>query len=365
MPYQAVLAHLPPASDRKRYLRRAIARGARALGRSVTGAARHAPPRAAGAPRGARASARGGELVPEHVSRALRARRSSHTSLALSAASGQHSRSPRLHVARAWHAGDVDGTSRLPTCSAASYLGSSLPISVLRALHALAWTMLWSRQPAALGCVCGIALSWVASTQLSQTLVSGEASGANLFLVWFSTNFNVMVVPLLWSAQPRHLSLCRATTWGGQALPIQKLFRAAMVLYPLWMGANYLYVRALALTSAATATAVFSTTPAVVAVFSRLLLKESFYARKVGSVILAIVGVLCVDLAPTVAGTGADVAAGDVDTAAADTAVAVGLASVAALCAGSYKVVLRLLLGETSAPPVAAYLSCLGGIPSP
>ena len=222
--------------------------------------------------------------------------------------------------------------------------------------------MLWSRQPAALGCVCGIALSWVASTQLSQTLVSGEVSGANLFLVWFSTNFNVMVVPLLWSAQPRHLSLCRATTWGGQALPIQTLFRAAMVLYPLWMGANYLYVRALALTSAATATAVFSTTPAVVAVFSRLLLKESFYARKVGAVILAIVGVLCVDLAPTVAGTGADVIAGDVDTAAADTAVAVGLASVAALCAGSYKVVLRLLLGETSAPPVAVYLSCLGGI---
>lgn len=219
-----------------------------------------------------------------------------------------------------------------------------------------------SRQPAALGCVCGIAISWVASTQLSQTLVSGEASGANLFLVWFSTNFNVMLVALLWSTQPRHLSLRRTTTWGGQELPIQKLLRAAMMLYPLWMGANYLYVRALGLTSAATATAVFSTTPAVVAVLSRLLLKESFHARKVGAVVLAIAGVLCVDLAPTVARTGADVAAGDVDTAAADTAVAVGLASVAALCAGSYKVVLRLLLGETSAPPVAVYLSCLGGI---
>jgi hypothetical protein len=54
--------------------------------------------------------------------------------------------------------------------------------------------MVMTRQPAALGCVCGIALSWVASTQLSKTLISGEANGANLFLVWFSTNFNVMLV---------------------------------------------------------------------------------------------------------------------------------------------------------------------------
>ena len=232
--------------------------------------------------------------------------------------------------------------------------------------------------PAALGCVCGIALSWVASTQLSQTLVSagGEASGANLFLVWVSTAFNVLLVPLFWSAQRGRLSLRAATSWGGSALPIRRVLRAAGLLYPLWLGANYLYVRALGLTSASTVTAVFSTTPAVVAVLSWVLLHEPFWPRKVGAVVLAIVGVLCVDLAPTLAAppaaaTAAAAAApdgGDGDAVAAagvggdSTALAVSLTAVAALCAGSYKVLLRSLLGETTAPPIALYLSCLGAI---
>jgi drug/metabolite transporter (DMT)-like permease len=229
--------------------------------------------------------------------------------------------------------------------------------------------------PAALGCVCGIALSWVASTQLSQTLVSagGEASGANLFLVWVSTAFNVLLVPLFWSAQRGRLSLRAATSWGGSALPIRRVLRAAGLLYPLWLGANYLYVRALGLTSASTVTAVFSTTPAVVAVLSWVLLHEPFWPRKVGAVVLAIVGVLCVDLAPTLAVPAASAAPnggdGDVVASAAavgvggdSTALAVSLTAVAALCAGSYKVLLRSLLGETTAPPIALYLSCLGAI---
>lgn len=162
--------------------------------------------------------------------------------------------------------------------------------------------------------------------------------------------------------QFRRLSLRRATEWGGEALPGHRLLRAALLLYPLWVGANYLYVRALSLTSAAVATAIFSTTPAVVAVLSWLLLKEPFYGLKVCAVVLAIAGVLCVDLAPTVAGIGpADAVATETDLVA-DTAFAVALASVAALCAGSYKVLLRLLLGETTAPAIALYLSYLGGV---
>eukprot|EP01043_Picozoa_sp_COSAG02_P014693 COSAG02_NODE_610_length_19566_cov_39.049622_8_plen_356_part_00 len=224
--------------------------------------------------------------------------------------------------------------------------------------------------PAALGCVCGIALSWVASTQLSQTLVSagGEASGANLFLVWVSTAFNVLLVPLFWSAQRGRLSLRAATRWGGNTLPIRRVLRAAGLLYLLWLGANYLYVRALGLTSASTVTAVFSTTPAVVAVLSWVLLHEPFWPRKVGAVVLAIVGVLCVDLAPTLAVPAAAAAAapnggdGDAVGGGDSTALAVSLTAVAALCAGSYKVLLRSLLGETTAPPIALYLSCLGAI---
>lgn len=228
--------------------------------------------------------------------------------------------------------------------------------------------------PAALACVGGIAVSWVASTQLSQTLVSdgGEASGANFFLVWYSTTFNILLLPFFWAcgaparaavAAPgsAQLTLKGWKGWGGEALPFRKLVRAACLLLPLWLGANYLYVRALGLTSAATVTAVFSTTPAVVAVLSHFVLKERMWPVKLGAVALAILGTLLVDLAPTFHASEA-AATEAASTSAANTLLAGALTAVAALCAGSYKVILRSLLGETTAPAIALYLSILGAI---
>ena len=217
----------------------------------------------------------------------------------------------------------------------------------------------------ALLCVGGISASWVASTQLSQTLVShgGEASGANFFLVWFSTSFNLLLVPALWGvdrASSGSLRLRDALRWGGVGLPLRRIGRAALVLYPLWVGANYLYVRALTLATAATVTAVFSTTPAVVAVLSRFVLREPFWPLKVAAVLLAVLGVLVVDLAPTLSAASDDPS--DALTDPTDTIIAGGLTAVAALCAGSYKVLLRKQLGETTAAPIALYLAVLGAL---
>lgn len=112
----------------------------------------------------------------------------------------------------------------------------------------------------------------------------------------------------------------------------------------LWVGANYLYVKALGIITATDVTAVFSITPAFVYILSLKLLGDRLSLLKVTAVAAAIAGVLMLALSENDAEFHAE-------------GILLTLAS--SLCAALYKVSFKVVLGDAGLPFVIALLSVI------
>jgi drug/metabolite transporter (DMT)-like permease len=132
--------------------------------------------------------------------------------------------------------------------------------------------------------VLGIATSQVAATQTSVLLVR-EAKLPAFFLMWFSTAWNLLLgLPLLIPSVRNSLQL------------VPKISGCALVLwvapfYLLWAAANALYTQALNVLMASLVAALFSVTPALVAVLSVPILQRHLSPLTVMAVATAAGGV--------------------------------------------------------------------------
>lgn len=199
-----------------------------------------------------------------------------------------------------------------------------------------------------------IAASQVGASQLASLLVR-EAKLPAFFLMWFSTAWNlVFALPLL---------LTRDRSWrchwkgGGLSLAL-----VGCPFYLLWAGANTLYTQGLEYLSPPLVTALFSTTPAVVALLSVPLLHRSLTLLTVLASVVAAVGVTLVAQpwrsrhSHTATQLHDDAADGPV-------AKLLGVFAVlaAAACAATYKVCFRRVFGDAPAAFVLLILTIIGG----
>ena len=109
-------------------------------------------------------------------------------------------------------------------------------------------------------CIVGaIAATHVAATQLAAHLESA-IDLSPLFMMWLSTVFNTALVLPLWVLTRSSDPACRECDCRAFAL--------VAPFFALWAGANTLYLQALTLMSSSLVMAVFSTTPAFVALLA-------------------------------------------------------------------------------------------------
>ena len=192
-----------------------------------------------------------------------------------------------------------------------------------------------------------IGVSWTGSTQFAQTVVTDSSFNAPFFVMWLSTSFKIFC------AIPVFVNKCKTDdatkileTQRNPVDPFTKLSSLRyIVLYLLWTGANYSYIRALNSISATLVTALFSSAPAFVYVFSVLLLKLNVSILKIVAVLLCISGILLITLS-------------NLD----ESVELLGclLSILSAICAAFYKVLFKKFYGDMSIWRVCQFLSYLG-----
>ena len=182
--------------------------------------------------------------------------------------------------------------------------------------------------PLRLAVVLLIACTQVGATQLTSRVQRGLK--APFAITWCHACLQVLCYP---AGSIRR----RATT--------DALNKGDLAIFPLlFLGANYAYVRALALASPAIVQCVFGAAPAVVCVLSRLWLREPFTRRRGLAVVAALCGVALV-AAPSGSGSSHHLTIGVV------------IALCAVLCAATYKVRWKRRFG---APPPDFVLRAVG-----
>lgn len=220
--------------------------------------------------------------------------------------------------------------------------------------------------------VIGVAISWVGSTQASESAYASKASGFKapffsmwLSTMWFSVAFPIVMLVKKCMGSPVEQTFCAAAReiLNGVDTPSSRkakqqidpvslgvtssclmLAKTALPFLILWSGANYSYSRALMTTSASDVTAVFSATPALVYVLSLLFLNDKFHFVPLLAVLLTVAGVVLVALSEKVKGLNP---------------IGVVLTLVAAVCAACYKVYLKRRIGDGSATGIALLLTVI------
>uniref|UniRef100_A0A7S3VXS9 EamA domain-containing protein n=1 Tax=Emiliania huxleyi TaxID=2903 RepID=A0A7S3VXS9_EMIHU len=216
--------------------------------------------------------------------------------------------------------------------------------------------------------VVGIAAAHVTATQLTTECLRHSERLTTPLLLWASTCSNLLLgAPLLaWRARARGGAKPLLGAWDARP---RQLALAVAPFFVLYLGANGLYIAALASLSPPLVVSIFSTTPALVALLSVPLLGRPLRALAVAAVACSTVGVVLV-AQPWAAGgrasslnsTSAEAASGE-GGAAGLGAASVAAASVAgaAGCAALYKVLFRRLFGDVPPPALLFFLVTLGG----
>ena len=154
--------------------------------------------------------------------------------------------------------------------------------------------------------VCLIAVSWVGSTQTAKSLFlsNGGNFTAPFFVMYFGTAWEILVFPLnvpfffltrkgslnrngvkqLWS----HSVL----VFSERGITFKSLLTSTVLFSTIWAATNYMYSRALVTIAATDVTALFSSAPAFVFLFSICVLREPPLLLRFVSVVLAITGIV-------------------------------------------------------------------------
>ncbi|XP_077990057.1 solute carrier family 35 member F4-like isoform X2 [Glandiceps talaboti] len=137
--------------------------------------------------------------------------------------------------------------------------------------------------------VIGIAISWVGSTQFTQSTYS-EKFDAPFFVVWFSTIWMSVCYPgyflptFAFGRNRGHAKVIfseNESVFGTHGLCCLTFFKYVGPFCVCWAATNYMYVYALGNISAADVTALFSSNTAFIYLLSWVVLNEKFVPLKV------------------------------------------------------------------------------------
>lgn len=142
-----------------------------------------------------------------------------------------------------------------------------------------------------------IACSWVGSTQTGKSAYSNNFK-APFFSMWFGTAWMMSLFPL--SAPFYFLTQKRSIkdllnhskqVFSPDGLTVKDVLSSTVLFGIIWGATNYMYSRALMTMSATDVTALFSSAPAFVFLFSMCILKEKLLILRLGSVVLVVSGI--------------------------------------------------------------------------
>ncbi len=200
--------------------------------------------------------------------------------------------------------------------------------------------------------VIGIAISWVGSTQFAKSTYTSSFD-APWFVVWFSTAWMSLCFPTI--------SLCyrlikswgfrtsfnkAESVFGDRGLCPFTLITRCLPFVIIWCGCNYMYTRSLSVLSATDVTALFSSAPAFVFMFSLLLLKDELFSwRRLLATLISIGGIVVIAYSDGFTGP---------------TTSGILLAVGSAVLAAMYKVTFKLFIGDGEIGQVSLFLTCLG-----
>ncbi|XP_077990056.1 solute carrier family 35 member F4-like isoform X1 [Glandiceps talaboti] len=200
--------------------------------------------------------------------------------------------------------------------------------------------------------VIGIAISWVGSTQFTQSTYS-EKFDAPFFVVWFSTIWMSVCYPgyflptFAFGRNRGHAKVIfseNESVFGTHGLCCLTFFKYVGPFCVCWAATNYMYVYALGNISAADVTALFSSNTAFIYLLSWVVLNEKFVPLKVLATVLSIAGLVVMAYADGFEGP---------------TAVGVILSIGAAIGAAIYKVFFKRVVGDASLGQVSLFLTLL------
>ncbi|XP_070534960.1 solute carrier family 35 member F4-like isoform X2 [Ptychodera flava] len=198
--------------------------------------------------------------------------------------------------------------------------------------------------------VIGIAVSWVGSTQFSQSTYSPNFNGP-FFNVWFGTSWMLVCYPgyliptlILTKNTWRNLFRENEEIFGKKGLTWWSGFRLVFPFCFCWMATNYMYVYALGVIAAADVTALFSSNTAFIYILSWIWLSETFTPLKLLATLCSIVGVIVMAYSDGFSGS---------------TAVGVILSIGAAIGSALYKVLFKRYVRNANLGQVSLFLSLL------
>lgn len=204
--------------------------------------------------------------------------------------------------------------------------------------------------------VCVIAVSWVGSTQTAKSSFDKKFA-APFFVMYFGTVWEILVFPLtvpLFFLTRREscnrqgvIALWKhsVAVFSDNGITFKSLLTSTVLFGTIWSATNYMYSRALMTIAATDVTALFSSAPAFVFLFSICVLKEPPLVLRFFAVVSAIAGIVLFAY---------------VDGFKTASTVGVVLSVGSAVGAATYKVLLKWRVGDATLYQMALFLSALG-----
>lgn len=209
--------------------------------------------------------------------------------------------------------------------------------------------------------VCLIAVSWVGSTQTAKSSFTQTTDNATFaapfFVMYFGTAWEMLIFPLtmpfffltgkhrLNTKGVRELWKHSVCVFSRHGITFPSLLTSSVLFGTIWAATNYMYARALTSIAATDVTALFSSAPAFVFLFSICVLGEPPLILRFIAVIMAIAGIVLFAYVD-----GFEIAS----------IVGVVLSVGSAVGAALYKVLLKWRVGDASFYQMALFLSMLG-----